>query len=568
MNGVVKQSLGYFRKNKANTAVICILTFLTSFMYFFVQCSIDKNKKLLNAKTALDDNDLMFRTALDSNSVLALVFLVILSIITLFIFYMFYKKKFDLERRNMGLLRSLGFTCSSITRIYMTISFVIGTVFTLIGMAAGYYFSYIILNNYKISCHVDYAQRGLSPLSFFMGVIVVSAVISLAALLASCSYKKSETSELLSGQTKEMENDFINRTAEKVSKIIISKYSFSSRLALRKPFNILLMLISVSIYLGMILISFSLNLSSEKIYTSLSDGRNYGYEIRLDETKTNEPDGCEFFVAETADISVDHKDIGEQEITAIDNGGKEFVLSDGKSQIALGDGEAAVSLRTADVYGVEKGDVITAVYSGREYSFTVKAIASNAAMNSVYVSRSCWNSMTGEPENAYNGIWCDDVPVISGEKSILTHDEYLAQLDDSNVSNRISAVINQVLGCVFGLLLIFLVLLLNFQDNSLNFVYLRKLGYLRFEIRKMLVNIYFPIMITAFIVVSVPTVFIAKGVLRMLSLQTGDYMPFTMSIPVFVYAFLVLLILYYAVLLMFDMKLKRTLKKIDNGDEV
>lgn len=568
MNGIVKQSLGYFKKNKANTAIICILAFLTSFMYFFVQCSIDKNKKILSRKAVLDESDELFKTALDSNSVLSMVFLTCLSLITLFIFYMFYKKKFDLERKNMGLLRSLGFTSSSITKIYMLISFVIGTVFTIIGMITGYYFSYILLNNYKMSYHVGYAERGLSLQSFFMGVILVSLIISLAALFASRTYTRAETSELLSGQTREMENGFINRTAEKLSKVIISKYSFSSRLALRKPFNLILMLISVFIYLVLILVSFSLNLSSKKIYDALSDGRHYGYEVRIGETMTDDISGCEFFITDNALIFKGKKEIGEQEVIAFSNGGSSFILKDKTSVISLSDGEAAISQRTADVFGVNKGDEITVEYSGKKYNFTVKAIANNAAMNSIYVNREYWNTIKNESESAYNGIWCNEIPELSVYKSAVSYEEYLVQLDDMNVSNRISAVIDQVLGCVFGLLLIFLVLLLNFQDNTLNFIYLRKLGYLRNEIRKMLVNIYFPIMIAAFIISIIPSVIASKAVLRVLSLQTGDYMPFIMSIPVFIYAFLILQVLYFVVLFMFDMKLKKTLKKIDNGDEI
>ena len=84
----------------------------------------------------------------------------------------------------------------------------------------------------------------------------------------------------------------------------------------------------------------------------------------------------------------------------------------------------------------------------------------------------------------------------------------------------------------------------------------------------MLVNIYFPIMIAAFIISVIPAVFTSKAILRMLSLQTGDYMPFVFSLPVFIYAFIILLVLYFAVLFMFDIKLKKMLIKIDNGEVV
>lgn len=568
MNGIIKQSLGYFKKNKANTVILCILTFLTSFMYFFVQCSIDANKKVLSRKSVTDEYDEMFRTALESNSVLSMTFLVCLLLITLFIFYMFYKKKFELERKNMGLLRSLGFTSNSITKVYMIISFAIGMIFSLAGMGTGYYFSYILLENYKISCHIDHAERGLAFSSFFMGVILVSAVISLGALIASRVYRSEEPSVLLSGQTKEMENGFINRTAEKVSKVIVSKYSFSSRLALRKPFNILLMLISVFVYLVLILVSFSLNLSSSKIYSSLTAGRDFGYEIRFEHTSADKQEDCEYFRTDKAVFFKGKTEIGELELTALNNGGKAFVLRCGDDDVSLDDREAAVSLRTSEVFGVKAGDELSAEYDGKEYTFKVKAVADNASMDSVYVNLGYWDSLNGDDPEAYNSIWCNELPENTDGMKVLSHEDYLKQLDDANVSNRISAVIDQALGCVFGLLLIFLVLLLNFQDNSLNFIYLRKLGYLRHEIRKMLVNIYFPIMIAAFIISVIPAVFTSKAILRMLSLQTGDYMPFVFSLPVFIYAFIILLVLYFAVLFMFDIKLKKMLIKIDNGEVV
>ncbi len=568
MNGIIKQSLGYFKKNKANTVILCILTFLTSFMYFFVQCSIDANKKVLSRKSVTDEYDEMFRTALESNSVLSMTFLVCLLLITLFIFYMFYKKKFELERKNMGLLRSLGFTSNSITKVYMIISFAIGMIFSLAGMGTGYYFSYILLENYKISCHIDHAERGLAFSSFFMGVILVSGVISLGALIASRVYRSEEPSVLLSGQTKEMENGFINRTAEKVSKVIVSKYSFSSRLALRKPFNILLMLISVFVYLVLILVSFSLNLSSSKIYSSLTAGRDFGYEIRFEHISADKQEDCEYFRTDKAVFFNGKTEIGELELTALNNGGKAFVLRCGDDDVSLDDREAAVSLRTSEVFGVKAGDELSAEYDGKEYTFKVKAVADNASMDSVYVNLGYWDRLNGDDPEAYNGIWCHELPENTDGMKVLSYDDYLKQLDDANVSNRISAVIDQVLGCVFGLLLIFLVLLLNFQDNSLNFIYLRKLGYLRHEIRKMLVNIYFPIMIAAFIISVIPAVFTSKAILRMLSLQTGDYMPFVFSLPVFIYAFIILLVLYFAVLFMFDIKLKKMLIKIDNGEVV
>ena len=90
MRSICKQSLGYFRRNKLNVLILSILAFLTSFMYFFVECSIDGNLTWLSTKTQLNNgqNDLLI--GLNSNKILALTFLICLTSVSCFIFYMFY----------------------------------------------------------------------------------------------------------------------------------------------------------------------------------------------------------------------------------------------------------------------------------------------------------------------------------------------------------------------------------------------------------------------------------------------------------------------------------------------
>ncbi|QSX06260.1 ABC transporter permease [Sedimentibacter sp. zth1] len=567
MNKILKQSLGYFKKNKINVVILCILTFLTSFMYFFVECSIDKNFSILNNKSSLSANEEDFLVGLNSNTVLAFVFLVCLMAVTGFIFYIFYKKDFELSRKNIGCYRALGFTNGQITRIHMEITFAIGIVFTLLGLLVGYYFSYILLDNYVVSYHIDSAVRGVSFSSFFIGVFVTSVVISLSAFIASKSYLREETATLINGQSKEMKNNIVNRGAEKVSKLMVTKYSFSSRLALRKPFNLLLVLVSVYVFLVLSVISVSLNLSSNRVYKILTDGRSYEYEVKFQENTTSySNESAEYFLNETVKVFFDNNEIGEQELTAIDNDGSLFQLLSNNEQICVSENEIVVNQRISQVYHVNVGDIITLQSDGGLYEFVVKAVADNGRIKSVYVNRSAWNKLNGNEEGTYSGVWSKELDNQWSKGEVTSYEEYLKALDDDNVSNRVSAVINQVLGCIFGILLLSLVLLLNFQDNTQNFIYLRKMGYLRKEIKVMLVNIYFPILLIAFAVSIIPSIFTSKAILRQLSFQTGDFMPFISSVIVFVYALAVLIVLYFLVLKLFDIKLKGMLKRIDNGD--
>lgn len=56
MYRISKQCIGYYKQNKINVAILAILVSLTSFMYFFVECSIDKNIGILKKKKVLSNN--------------------------------------------------------------------------------------------------------------------------------------------------------------------------------------------------------------------------------------------------------------------------------------------------------------------------------------------------------------------------------------------------------------------------------------------------------------------------------------------------------------------------------
>lgn len=571
MRSICKQSLGYFRRNKLNVLILCILTFLTSFMYFFVECSIDGNLAWLSTKKQLNNkqNDLLI--GLNSNKILALVFLICLTLVSCFIFYMFYKKYFDLNRKNLGCYRALGFTKGQITSIYIAITSVISLAFLLLGLVVGYCYSYILLDTYQVSYNVNNVVRGLSVSSFATGIMVPTVLLCIMTYLASGVYRRVEISKLFTEQGKSNKNLRTMRLFEKVAKILPSKYSFSSKLALRKPFNVFLILVSVYIYLVLIVISISLNMSSSKVYQSQTAFRHYKYEVTFSNAKVDSDSkekGDQYFLEKKIKLASDNKNIGQQNLVAMDNDGDYFHLVNKRQKIQLSNGEVAINPRIAEIYNIKSGDKVLIKYKNFEKYLIVKAIADNGNTSSIYIKRTYFNKLIGNPANTYNGLWCNKLNDTLSKEQIETYSNYKKELQDNNVSNRVSAIINQVLACIFGVLLIFLVLLLNFQDNTNNFIYLRKLGYLHKEIKNMLINIYLPLILFTFVIMIIPSILTSQQILRMLSLQTGDYMPFISNIYVFLYALVILVFLYLAVIKIFDVKLKNTFNRIDLGEYV
>ena len=492
---IYKQSLGYFLRNKLNVLILCILTFLTSFMYFFVECSIDGNLTWLSAKKQLNNGENELLIGLNSNKELAIVFLICLTLITCFIFFMFYKKYFEVSQKDLGCYRALGFTKKQIIRVYITITLIIGLIFLFIGLAVGYYYSYILLNAYQTSYNVNNVIRGVSISNLAIGVMVPAALFCIMTFIAYGEYCHVEVSNLLTGQGKKHKSLKMGGLFEGVAKILPSKYSFSSRLALRKPSNIFLVLVSVYLFLFLTVISISLNMSSSKVYESQTAFRNYKYTVFFSTEKVSpdlEERTNQYFLEQSVKVSTAKNDIGQQNLVAVDNNGDYFSLVNNRKKIQLNDGEIAINSRIAEIYNIKPKDKILVKYKNIKKILVVKAIADNGNINSIYIKRTYFNKLIGNPVKTYNGLWSNELDNSFSEGKTQTYSDYKKELKNNNVSNRMSAVITQILACIFGILLIFLVLLLNFQDNTNNFIYLRKLGYLHKEIEKMLINIYLP----------------------------------------------------------------------------
>ena len=95
-------------KNRIFVALLWILTILTSMSYFFVQCSIDGNMDVIQKKTVLQENEVLWENALRSNASLANIFLVATTLLTCFVFCLFFYRFFRANKVQIGCVKALG----------------------------------------------------------------------------------------------------------------------------------------------------------------------------------------------------------------------------------------------------------------------------------------------------------------------------------------------------------------------------------------------------------------------------------------------------------------------------
>lgn len=553
-------------KNKSYIILLYLFITLTSFMYFFVQFSIDKNmeklQSILQSGRAFSDNQADLFVALQSNNSLAWTFLLCFLIMSAFVLYLFYKHYFNQHQKEIGSFKALGFKDFSIVKTYMFFTISLSVFATITGMLFGWIFSSVLLNAYTVSYGITDIEKGIHVVSIFYGVILVILVLCMTTILSCKAFYKKEAALLINAMDTKKEKRTITFIADKVSSVLPENKRFPIRIVLRKPTTLILCIIAVGVSASLFIMSISLYLSSDKIYQSQTEGHNYSYNVKFDEihqeVSEEHTNSVLYLEVSTSLYTGNYNEPIAQQIIGLSDGRNllELYNQSGELLSIQENNEILIGAALQEVYGLKKGDTVTISISGESYSVIVANVAENAESNCIYMSKEQLAQWLDVPETSYNGLLSTEIDS-TATGQIITKEERLLTLNEEAVSNRMSAVINQLLGCVAGCILIYLVLLLNFQDSTKEMLILSLLGYKPKEINKMLISIYRPIINIAFLLMLFPSVAICKAIHRSLSIQTGDYIPFQTNVFIILGIFVVIQIIYAIVEAAFTTKMKK-----------
>lgn len=109
--------------------------------------------------------------------------------------------------------------------------------------------------------------------------------------------------------------------------------------------------------------------------------------------------------------------------------------------------------------------------------------------------------------------------------------------------------------------IVFLALHISFQDNIHDILILGMLGHHIKYIRKLLVDVYLPVLWIVFAITLAPSIILARTIQNSLSVSTNDYMPFGTNFLVIIIAFGLINIIYYGVQATFSLRIKRIIAK-------
>lgn len=562
----------YFLAQKTMLAILSLFLMGTSFLYYFVHFSVDKNlSRYRNVDTAtLAENELKYLTALENNTVLVRYMTLSMSVVFLLILFLFITNTVKKNQANIGLLQSLGFTTFQIADSTSGFFYIFAIISILIGEVAGYFGSSILISANENTYGMELLSKGIRfsnsirLVAYLGGAVLIVTHMAFALAVNKDAALLMKKSDGLSGKPGIIER-FIG--------FFKMKGGYKYKLTLKNISELLLIVTAIVTFSIMFVLSVSLLLSSREVMKSQREGREYSYVTEYDEvrnieagavdeenTDTLPPDSAGdilYYLKYNAAINHSGEKISYN-IIGIDSDNGHFSLYDKKHAVIDISNEEGIVLNPelSENYGIKVGDELSLEIGGKEVKLVATNIARNAGIKSMYISKEKLAALMNIDSAAYNAVLSNKAIDESASTSY-SYEEKMEALSRDQTSNKASAIINQSIGVATGCLLIFLAIFIGLSSNTESILIFDLLGYDSKKINRILLDPYIVVANIIFVITLPICIFAAKRIQISTSLATGDYMPFQLSGFTIVYMFVILNIICMLVRAAFTGKIKK-----------
>ena len=527
-----------FLAKKTMMVILSLLLIFTSFLYFFVRFSVDKNLDVYGkmGRDALIENELKYLTALESNKVLIRNMTGAMILIFVFVLFLFISNIIKKNIVKIGQLQALGFMPGDYGRGCAFVLMALALPSTLIGFIAGFFASSILIKANMMTYYVNGLVKGIHPSTFIKGTVLLTLLVGAVTYLACVAYRRQDPALLIKGADISVGKPGI---IERFIGVLRLRSGYRFKLTFRSLSEFLLLLAAIVTFNIMIVLSMSLLESSDKLMDSQMNGRSYRYETYYDDYQdVSAAEDSGMAVLKFPVVIKNSKHTIDYNIIGIDGGSSFFSLVDDQdSEIDITDKTGIIlNPELAEDYKISIGDKLTIMIDDKLAQLRVTDIAENAELKSIYVSRQRLAGIMGINRSYCNCFYSDKF--MKGGMSILRED-VIKELSANQTSNKTSAVINQCIGIATGILLIFLAFFIGLSGNVSNILIFDLLGYDKKMIESVLLNPY--VIVGNFIyVLTLPiSVYAARKIQISTSFATGDYMPFILNGLTLIYMWVV-----------------------------
>lgn len=505
-------------------------------------------------------------------------FLYLLLGISAFIIMIITKKRIDDERLQIGVLKSLGYSRFSIAISYLVYPIVGSIIGGILGYAIG-----IGLNGILANMFISYFNVPLTGFKFSLKYLVLSVLVPiillsiLSYLIAIFMLRKKPLQLLKEGSN--LKVNFFSKLISKITSFLPFNYRFKYALASRSLGKLFVVSLT-SFCTGLLIV---LTLIGSNMFTSMIDktfdAMSYKYGVSFNNVRFEQemdPDddyilGASFKLLEVKDSKGKNKDIDDDKnisITGVDKKRNYLDIVNSKNKDIFSDisnDEVIINANMKEVLNIDVGDTIV-IGDGEklEISYVVKDISESYMDFTSYVTRESLSNKLGLPQVAYNGIYSNnskykDVSKIDPQiaKSIA----YVFSFDDlkDNVYSQVktfNSSIYVVIGFASFMALVIIAVIANIivEENKKTISLMKVMGYKNKEISSIVLNIYTPFVIIAYLL-SIPVmIYILKAIVKALIGDMNMALPISLS-PVGAAIGLVFLLIAYYIAIFFSRKI-------------
>lgn len=497
-------------------------------------------------------------------------FLYLLLGVSVFIIVIITKKRIEDERLQIGVLKSLGYKRGSIAASYL--------VYPIIGSLLGGILGFLLgncLNEPLAELYLNYFNVPLAGYSLNLKYLQVSVllpmiVLSVLSFIISLFMLRKKPLDLL----KEGSHLKVNLLS-KFTNFVTRKLSFESRfrysLASRSTGKLLIVsLTSFCTGLLIVLTLIGMNLFNSMIEDTF-DSFHYKYQVtyKTPQAGGSEEDDLVLSASGTLESVTKGGKVEKAEedtsisLTGLDSTSKYVELKNKEEQnikdLLDHDEGVIINANIAEVYKVEVGDQITFTLNDQKYTYRIAGISDGYMGITLYINRDLLSKDLGFTETSYNVKYSVN-KVYSSMKKVdkeeLSKIEGIFSIEDlrRNMEVQMQTANSSIyIVIAFASLMAFVIIAvianIVVEENKKTISLMKVLGYKNKEISSIVLNIYTPFVIIAYLLSIPAMIALLKWIVSHLVGDMNMALPISLSPVMAIVGLIGLLIAYYIAIL-------------------
>ena len=507
-----------------------------------------------------------------SNRLFAKYFLYLLLTISVIIISIITKKRIEDEKLQIGVLKSLGYSKYTIALSYLCYPIIGSIIGGTLGFLIGSGLNTLIAKLYTGYFNVP-IEGNIIYISYLKDSILIPLILLsiLCYLIAIIMLRKKPLKLLKEGSN--LKVNLFSKLVNLLTKLLPFKQRFKYSLASRSIGKLLIVTVT-SFGAGMLIVLtlMGINLFKSAIDESFN-GMNYDYIVYMNNYYPNNNTDDTYLLQTDAKLKKANNEELDEDITlsGIDNDASNITLLNDENKDLkqlLKENEVIVSVNMKEKYNLKENDEVIVNLNDKNITYKVVGFNNDYFSYTIYQERNYLSKELGFNDKVYNIIYSKDkkysnLSTLSEDESSKINyvmsltdlkDNLLTQMDRYNTTIYIIIIFASIMA--FAIILVISNIVV--EENKKTISLMKVMGYTEKETSNIVLNIYTPFVIVAYLL-SIPAMTnLLKWIVSQLVEDTNVTIPITLPLKEAMIGLIGLLVAYYVALTI----AKKSLNKI------